>query len=140
MTNSARNTIGGGSAMTGKQIEKAKDELYFKYYGDECRIPENLKQPWTKEDEVLYEELSCREMINSILIYGGSCEKGGYKYERYLKPYIEGDLWHKTLLSEERVDELIKEQQDSLSRATISADVYTDSEGCTYNSCKWEDD
>ena len=89
---------------------------------------------------ILYTELSCREMINSILIYGYSIDKDSYSYERYIKPYIEGDRWHSVLLSEQRVDELIAEQKDSLSRAVIRANAYEDSEGCSYYSCKWEDD
>lgn len=125
--------------MTGKQIEKAKEELNAKYYGDLCRVPENLKQQWTKEDKVLEEELDCREMINSILIYGGTCAKDSYQYERYLKPFIKGDLWHKVLLSEERVDELIAEQKADIAKAEIGFAGY-DSEGGGYNYCRWADE
>ena len=124
--------------MTGKQIEKAKDELNSKYYGDECRVSENLKKPWSKKDKVLEEELDCREMINSILIYGGDCAKDSYQYKRYLKPFIEGDTWHKVLLSEQRVDELIAEQKADFAKATVRFAGY-DSEGVSYNSCDWGD-
>jgi hypothetical protein len=125
--------------MTGKQIEQAKEELNSKYYGDECRVPENLKQPWSKKDKVLEEELDCREMINSILIYGGNCSKDSYQYKRYLKPFIEGDQWHKVLLSEQRVDELIAEQKADFAKATVGFAGY-DSEGCSYNYCHWADE
>ena len=124
--------------MTQKEIDRAKDELNSKYYGDECRVPQNLKQQWTKKDKVLEEELDCREMINSILIYGGSCAKDSYQYKRYLKPFIEGDTWHKVLLSEQRVDELIAEQKESFKKAKVSFAGY-DSEGVSYNSCDWGD-
>ena len=126
--------------MTQKQIEKAKDELYFKYYGNECRVPENLKQPWTKEDEVLMEELSCRNMINSMLIYHDSVEKGSWSYNRYLMSYVTGTVYnhYHGLLTEQRVDELIAEQKESFKKATVSFAGY-DSEGVSYNSCDWGD-
>lgn len=123
--------------MTRKQIEAAERKLVEQYHDYETNT--NFREP-TNEERLAYEELQCREMINSILIYGSSADKGSYSYERYLKPYIEGDHWHKYLLSEARVDELIAEQKDSLSRAVVRANVYEDCEGCTYNSCKWEDD
>ena len=123
--------------MTRKEIEAAEEKLVKQYHDYETNT--NFREP-THEERLAYEELQCREMINSILIYGSSADKGSYSYEKYLKPYIEGDHWHKYLLSEARVDELIAEQKDSLSRAVVKANAYEDSEGCTYNSCKWEDD
>jgi hypothetical protein len=123
--------------MTRKEIEAAERKLVEQYHDYETNT--NFREP-THEERLAYEELQCREMINSILIYGSSADKGSYSYERYLKPYIKGDHWHKYLLTEQRVDELIAEQKDSLSRAVIRANVYEDSEGCTYNSCHWEDD
>lgn len=114
--------------MTSKQIAAAKKALYKK-----------PKQEWSKADKILYEELTCREMINSILIYGGTCEKDTYQYQRYIKPYIVGNTWHKTLLSEERVDELIAEQKAEIAKAEIGFAGYDD-EGCSYRYCKFADD
>ena len=125
--------------MTQKEIDRVKDELYSKYYGDEVRLPENLKQPWTREDEVLMQELDIREMINSILIYGGDPTEGTWKHDRYLKTYYEGDDWrNKGFVTRERVNELIAEQKESFSKATVSFAGY-DSEGVSYNSCDWGD-
>ena len=125
--------------MTQKQIEKLENELYFKYYGNECRMPENLKQPWTREDEVLMQELQIRNMINSILIYGGDPTEGTWKHDRYLKTYYEGNDWrNKGFVTRERVNELIAEQKESFSKATVSFAGY-DSEGVSYNSCDWGD-
>ena len=125
--------------MTQKEIDRAKDELYSKYYGDEVRLPENLKQPWAREDEVLMQELDIREMINSILIYGGDPTEGTWKHDRYLKTYYEGDDWrNKGFVTRERVNELIAEQQESFKKATVSFAGY-DSEGVSYNSCDWGD-
>ena len=125
--------------MTGKEIQAAKDLLHMRYYGDNARTPDNLIRPRLKEDEVFEEELSCREMINSILIYNGSCSKESYSYHRYLLPYTRKENYHKGLISVKRLQELIKEQQDSFSRATVGFAGY-DSEGVSYNYCKWEDD
>ncbi len=126
--------------MTAKEIQAAKDLLYMRYYGDECRVPQNLKRPWIKEDEVFEEELSCREMINSMLIYGDSIEKDSYGYNKYLKPYTEKGTWHDGLLTEQRVNELIAEQKADFAKAKVRYGVYTDGEGCTYNSCVWADE
>jgi hypothetical protein len=121
--------------MTDKQIRAAEEELNKKYYGNESHISENLKQPWTKKDERLEEELSCRRMINSLLIYGWSTEKGGYAYNTYLKSYIEGGL-----ITERRLAELIAEQKKDFENAVVTHDAYTDSEGCSYNGCRWADE
>lgn len=125
--------------MTEKQIQAAKDLLYMRYYGDNARTPDNLIRPRLKEDKVFEEELSCREMINSILIYGGNCNEDSYDYQRYLLPYTRKEDWHKGLISVKRLQELIDEQKDSFSRATVGFAGY-DSEGVSYNYCKWEDD
>ena len=56
--------------MTGPEIEKRKTELYSKYYGNKSRTLDNLKMAWTKSNELKWKKLSCRDMINSCLIYG----------------------------------------------------------------------
>jgi hypothetical protein len=111
--------------MTRKQIDALKETAE---YGTE-----------------LYEELSCREMINSILIYGNinSADEGGYSHERYVKPFYTGKHQFynkKPLLTKERVLELIEEQKADFAKAVVRANTYTDGEGCTYNSCRWEDE
>jgi hypothetical protein len=128
--------------MTEKQIQAAKDALHKKYYGDGCVYWENLIQPWTKEDEILEEELSCRSMINSILIYGGRTDKESYDYKRYLMRYVTGTVYnnYKGLLTEQRVNELIEEQKADFAKAVVRSNVYTDGEGCSYNSCVWADE
>lgn len=126
--------------MTEKQIEKLKDELNKKHYGNKSYMPENLICPWTREEEVLMQELQIREMINSILIYGGDPTEGTWKHDRYLKTYYEGNDWrNKGFVTRERVNELIAEQKDSFSRATVGFAGY-DGEGVSYNYCHWEDD
>lgn len=49
--------------MTQREIDAAKATL-----PRPCSIP---WKDWTDEQRMLYEELSCREMINSCLVYEG---------------------------------------------------------------------
>lgn len=107
--------------MTDKEMKKVKDSL-----------PE-----WDKQNEAekkLDRELACREMINSILIYGYLDNTIDEIYEdKYLRNY-------KKDISEERIKELIKEQQEDLKKSKINNSVYTDDEGVTYNSVSWYDE
>jgi len=125
--------------MTRKEIKAARELLNLRYYGGKCHVPSNLIRPWLKEDEVFKEELSCREMINSILIYGGSCAEDAYQYKRYLKPYTEKGTYHDGLITKERLAELIEEQKADIAKAQIGFAGY-DSEGCSYNYCKFADE
>ena len=114
--------------MTWNQIKKAESDLYIKYYGDKSRMPENLKEPISDKDKKTFKELSCRNMINSCLIYGERFLESIYKND-YIK-----ELW------ETRVKELYDEQLDDFKKATVYHNVYEDWEGCTYNSIKRADD
>lgn len=120
--------------MTDKQIEKLQDSLRGKMFKD-----------MTKEEYTLYHELSWRSYINSCLTYGQeylivdengnlAVKKTNYwggmsQYELYIKP-----------IGEERAMELYREQKDTFARAKVIKNVYTDSEGVSYNSVKWTDD
>lgn len=125
--------------MTQKQIDELKDKLNFKYYGDDCHIPENLKMPVSKEDEKTFNELSCREMIISCLVYGSDPFQKINKYW-YNHGYCERSYMsdYEDLFGKIRVKELYEEEKKSLSKATINKDVYIDSEGCSYNSINWD--
>lgn len=106
--------------MTGKQIEKIKNEIPRFKNGVPCKL--------TPEQKLLHRELDCREMINSCLIYGSN-----FLGTRYSEPYIEE-------LGKERVLELYNEQKSDFDKAIVFHNVYKDSEGCIYNSIKWEDE
>lgn len=123
--------------MTGEEIKRQEEALWTKYYGDKCRSIDNLIMPWSKEDEILMEELNCRDMIQSMLIYGSSVEEGSYDFNRYLASYYDKSLRKDALLSKSRVLELIKEEKEEISSAVIHRNVYTDCEGCTYNSVEY---
>lgn len=109
--------------MTGKEIDKVKSTDNY------------------RTDEQLRKEIFCREMINSIMIYDGInavYEKDG-KLNKYLQKYANKwqDFYY---IGEERVRELIKEQQEDFKKAVVQVGVYTDYEGCTYNTCVWADE
>jgi hypothetical protein len=116
--------------MTWKEIEKTFRDLRVKYYWNKCIWPENLLQPRSKKDEKLEEELRCRRMINSCLIYGYSHD---YFFEKYAWKYIE-KLWIR------KVNKLFEEQENDIKKSMVKCSVYTDWEGCTYNSIKWWDE
>lgn len=112
--------------MTGKQIEAARRTL-----------PPPPWKNWTDAERTLYEELSCREMVNSCLCYGGIedfwahhdwCSEGSYAAR------------HVRALGRARVEEICKEQAEDMARARILRNVHTDSEGLSYNSIVWADD
>ena len=120
--------------MTRKEIEQAQKTLPSLY----------TYQEWTKEQRQLRRELSCREMINSILVYDG--EQGLYdedgQLDRYLQEYANEkyknlDAWY---IGGKRVLELIEEQKADFAKAQVTTNAYTDAEGCTYNSVKWADE
>lgn len=81
-------------------------------------------------------ELSCIDMINSILCYdcaGWSNAEGVMEYEENLYHNYLADYIKK--LGRKRVVELIEEQMMSI--ASVKRGVFTDSEGCTYNELVW---
>lgn len=105
--------------MTRKQIEAIKSTL--------PRFEER-----TEEQKQTYKELSCRKMINSILIYSGEPRKENGEYDKYLKDYVNE-------LGKNKVDELIDEQEEDFSKAIVGY-AGTDNEGVSYNYCRWADE
>lgn len=106
--------------MTGKQIEKIRNEIPRFENGIPCKL--------TPEQKQLHKELDCRDMINSCLCYGSK-----FLGTRYSETYIKE-------LGEKRVLELYNEQKTDFDKAIVFHNVYEDSEGCSYNSIKWEDE
>lgn len=119
--------------MTDAQIEKAEMDLYdgenmYEFY----RAGKKL----SASKERRRKELKCMSMINSILCYDWATrlqectpqkvlEEEQNKYHSYLDQYVQQ-------LGKERVLELIQEQLNSI--AGVKVNVFTDSEGCSYNS------
>ena len=94
-----------------------------------------IKPP--EEYELRDRELSCISMIDSILCYncrGWQDAERVLAYEEssyhdYLADYVK-------LFGRDKVIELIQGQIDSIE--SISTNVYTDDEGCTYNSINYK--
>ena len=120
--------------MTDKQLEAARQEIKARYPDPD--------EEWSDEDADTAYELRCRDMINTILVYGGAdaVKKGSNKYMDSLLPFTRHPSPHGGVISVSRLDELIAEQLDSFSRAKVVKNSYTDSEGVSYNSIVWEDD
>lgn len=76
---------------------------------------------WTEEQKQLDKELSCREMINSCLIYEMAFLDSDYS-EEYFKE-----------LGESKVLELYNEQLEHFDKCILIENVYENSEGVTYN-------
>lgn len=100
-------------------------------------MPHWYKNALTPEQERQHKELSCREMINSCLIYGearyGFYDPKTQQFGQYAEGYVKS-------LGEETVVRLYHEQAEDFSKAVVRHGVYTDHEGCTYNSCIWGDE
>lgn len=118
--------------MTQKEIDRARATLPRRFeYKD-----------WTEEQKCIDNELSCRDMVNSCLVYHG--ENFGWKCfweedewrwgdKSYAAPFVRA-------LGRARVEEIFKEQIEDFRRATVHTSVYTDSDGITYNSIEWADE
>lgn len=116
--------------MTPKQIDAARKPLARKLFSE-----------MTDEERRLYHELAWRGYINSCLAYGqlhhaitpdNRIDTRVYRYGTD-KTYSIGE-W----ISEERAVEIAREQErDFNAKATVHRNVYTDHEGCTYNSVSW---
>lgn len=116
--------------MTRKEIEAARATL--------PRLSSTPWKDWTEDQKHLYNELSCRTMVNSCLTYGGienfwtehSFRRGD---KSYAAPHIRE-------LGLKRVREIVAEQEADFAKAKVFRNAFTDSEGCTYNSVQWADE
>ena len=124
--------------MNDKMLEQKKKELREEINANGFGwIDGNYTKP-PKEYELRGRELSCIDMINSILCYNCVGYKDAEKvmqyeeksYHNYLADYVE-------LFGRDKVVALIQEQINSIE--SINKSVYTDSEGLTYNSINWKD-
>lgn len=125
--------------MTDKQLDFAKkqlrEEMNAKGYG---WIDGRYIKP-SKKYALREEVLDCIDMINSLLAYGYS----GYTDGEIVLKHQESS-WHNYLadyvakLGRNKVIALIQEQINSIDRIVYG--VYTDGEGCTYNSIVWKED
>lgn len=119
--------------MTRKEIERAK-----------ATLPKGWEE-WksaTPEQKMLSRELAWREYVNSCLAYGQfSHVIEDCKLSHELYRWGTAVTYH---IGEEltipRAIELALEQKADFAKAKVYKNVYTDSEGCSYNSVVWHDE
>ena len=122
--------------LTYKEIEKAENGIYFKYYQGNCRMSKYLVKKDKKtlneleKDEQVLSELRFRNWCNSCLTYGCT-----WHFEKEELSGSTLDLYELTL---DRALEIIEQQKERFKDAKVLHDVYTDSDGCTYNSVIWD--
>lgn len=124
--------------MTHNELERKRSEYRYKMVteGYGWVNGKYIQPPVSYKLEL--EEMSCIDMINSILAYGGfgmTAEEIMQHQEQscynYLAKYV-------NLFGRARVVELIQGQIDSI--LSIHSSVFTDDEGVTYNSIVWKNE
>ena len=93
-------------------------------------------QKWTVEEKCLDEQLSALSMLDSCFAYGGVSEfyvQKSYNhnesyYDSYLRDYLKAGG------SKEEFDKMLEIQKKHFEHCSVKHCVYTDYEGCTYNS------
>ena len=93
-------------------------------------------QKWTVEEKCLDEQLSALSMLDSCFAYGGVSEfyiQKSYNhnesyYDSYLRDYLKAGG------TKEEFDKMLEIQKKHFEHCSVRHSVYTDSEGCTYNS------
>lgn len=98
-------------------------------------IAKRLPPEVCKELDIEGTILDCIEMIHSILTYAPDNNRT-LEYvldNKYMQKYIEK-------LGEDKVREIANQEVEEYKNATINSNVYTDSEGVTYNSVTFKDD
>lgn len=81
--------------------------------------------------------LDAMRMANCCLCYGYGWEKYGSEFllpDNTANPKISVELKQAHALTLEEIDAVYKAQQERISHANIRKNVFTDSEGCSYNS------
>ena len=119
--------------MTRLEIERAKDTL-----------PKGW-DAWknaTPEQKMLERELAWREYVNSCLAYG---QFGDVIQDCKLSPKLyrwgTATTYHiGEELSIPRAIQIALEQKADFAKAKVLYNVYTDCEGCSYNSVIWHDE
>ena len=124
--------------MTDKQLEQKRKELRKEMNAKGFGWIDGKYFKPSHEYKMREEELSCIDMINSILAYdwfGESAESvikaEEKKYYNYLEDYVD-------MFGRDKVVELIQGQIDDISE--IKRNVHTDNEGISYNSIIWRED
>jgi len=137
--------------MTNNQIKKGRTE-FGRRMGNKYKTDYFLKQ--LNDDEKREKESwSCRDMMSSILAYNCSPEMGVDRVvdilmnNEYIKPYITGidgrsyGSQPTIKLGYDAVLEIAEDMaEDFCKRGKVHRNVFTDSEGLSYNALEYDDD
>lgn len=116
--------------MTDNEIESRMNEIYHRVYQGGVRV--GKYDLFTETEKIELDELYCRQMIISCLVYTPSnfynerTKEFGYYAQDYIKK-----------LGEERTLELFNEQKERMASAKIYRCAGYDSEGNCYASVDW---
>lgn len=117
--------------MSDEEIQVRRDALYLRVYKGGSRT--GKEDHFMKSELQELEELSCRSMINSCLIYGqlyDFFDEKSEKFVSYGKDFEESLGYDLTL-------KLLVAQQERFKHAEVGY-AGEDYEGCSYNYCKWD--
>lgn len=104
-----------------EQLEQRERELLKISFTNERKL--------TAEEELELEEIRCISMIHSCLVYGTDFFNG---YKHYAENYAK-------TLGKEKVKEIYAKEVEFFDKhATVTKDVFTDTDGCSYNSVSYD--
>ena len=121
------------------QIEKA---ICARSVDDDGNHPD-IAYTWFRTPQEVHRlrVLDAMEMANCCLCYGYVWENHSSDFllpNRTDNPKISEELKQTHALTIEEIDAVYKAQQERISHANIRKNVFTDSEGCSYNSIDWD--
>lgn len=117
--------------MSCEEIEVRESAIYYRVYKGTPLW--GKQEQFTKSELLELDELRCRSMINSCLIYGtlyDFYDERNDRFVRYGKDYEEKLGYELTL-------KLLRAQQERFKHAKVGY-AGTDHEGVSYNYCKWD--
>ena len=95
----------------------------------------------TPQEDHRLRVLDAMDMANCCLCYGYGWENHSSDFllsNRTDNPKISEELRQAHALTLEEIDAVYRAQQERISHANIRKNVFTDSEGCPYNSIEWD--
>lgn len=114
-----------------EEIERRERDIYYNAYGFGTRFCGNKHLSKSEEREM--QEMWCRRMINSCLIYGTLYSF----FNESTQKFVEYGLEYENTLGYDVTLKLLRAQQERFKHAKVGY-AGTDSEGCSYNYCKWD--
>ena len=95
----------------------------------------------TPQEDHRLRVLDAMDMANSCICYGYGWDRHSSDYllpNNTDNPKTSEELKQAHALTLEEIDAVYKAQQERISHANIRKNVFTDSEGCSYNSIEWD--